>query len=182
MANAMLETRSTLGHSQRMRLNISSFQTGLELQMNSAQLQTGVVHRPVRRQEQYLTFTVDWSLQRYAEMDHFMDHLRQHFRYSLAVPSRMTFYYLPIKRSWEGIIDGVQRSAERFTPMYSRTYRMRLFEHDVRRSRFPVPPISSFTPVAADIDRTNDTLGGWYNFEQGQIAAPRRSILGGVME
>lgn len=182
MANAILQTRSTQGQTQRMRLNISSFETGLQLQMTSSQLQTGVAHRPIRKQEQYLTFTIDWSLQRFAEMEHFMDHIRQHFRYSLASPSRMTFYYLPIDRSWDGIIDGVQRSAERFKAMYTRTYRMRLFEPNVRHSKFPVQPVSSFTPVAADIDHMGGIAGGWYDFVQEQIMSQPRALPRGLVE
>lgn len=177
MANALLESRSRSGGLQRMKINISSFDVGLNLQVDTAQLQYGAVHRPIRVSEQMLSFSIDWSVQRKKEEEHFMRHILDHHKRSLISPSPMTLHYYGINRTFRGIIDGVQRSAQVTDVLKRKTYRMRLFSATPKVSKVnPLTAVGLPIPTATTVTHG---LNNWYDFVPEDQYSPVRRISRG---
>lgn len=161
--NTLIHTRDLSGEFTYTEVNISSFSVGADLQMDSIQLHDGVAHQPIRVSERYLTFTIDWPLHRQAEQDAFVENIRNHHRRSLTNPSVMIFNYIPEGIVYRGIIDAVQKSVDKSTIVYKRTYRMRLFTNR--------PKISSVAAQLSDYEfpiPTRNTVSSddsWYDFD-----------------
>jgi len=147
---------------------LQSVQTSSTLQFDETQLKSGVSYIPIRRNEQFLIFSVVWPLRRFNEMEDFSFSIRQHYNANLnqsqLVP--MTLIYYKNNLTFRGWIRQAQRGAIRFQDLYTRTFQMELImPTNGQAASTQTQSYSSFAPT----NKVQEEYGtGWYNISNSQ--------------
>lgn len=124
--NAFLIAYDRLGNRFRADFSISRFSFNHDLLLDSVQLKYGNAHRPVRVTKKTASFDIEWSQQRYSEMELFSETIRDHWIFCLdAITAPYMEFHFPAEDiSLKGLIEQVERGDTRFTNKYVRTYVM----------------------------------------------------------
>lgn len=145
-------------------LNITGFSLSKSLNVSTAQLRQGEVHRPIRTQGPSLTFTCEWSLAKYDQMEWVTDRIVEHFLLSMKNglnPPLMSLIYPPQAKVWTGIIEQAPRGDRRFTSKYVRTFTMRLISPNLVKAYSTVEGSSPLAPPSGPV--VPDYGEDWYS-------------------
>jgi len=126
--NALLTTYDLGGKQVHTPLWIVQFATDLNLQVDSAQLRRGFVHRPVRFSERFLTFTTIWNVADRPKYLKLGDKIKQHWalNFNEDRPTPMVFKYYGASKAWKGFIENWETHYAITDVVLSYTFNMRI--------------------------------------------------------
>ena len=152
---------------------INQFQTGIDIQIDSAQLRTKLSHRPVRFAERSLQFTTLWNV---ANRDKYLQlgaDIRAHWAANLneGRPTPMYLVYYGANKTFQGFIDNWETAFANTDVLLSYTFNMRILMTEIKRYPHPEAALhgvnSPFTPrpegIAPQPYEARDWGEGWYN-------------------
>lgn len=107
--NATLTTYDTSGNRVTTLLWLNQFATDLNMQLDSAQVRDGLIHRPIRMTERFLVFSTLWNVLDRPKYLDLIRKLREHWAYNLnqsrdLKPMKLVYY--GANKTWLGIIEG----------------------------------------------------------------------------
>lgn len=162
MGSAALFLRGVTGQSVAVELNHTGFDTGIELQVTSAQRRDGLTHYPIRKREQ--SISIDCIFASYEAAEAVSLKLHDHWRYCLSVddppPMLLVLKETPTWLSYRGFVEQAGRGDERFQAAYVRTYSMRLITAE-RPGVSEVTTNAPYLPTGRDV--TEYGMDAWYD-------------------
>jgi hypothetical protein len=136
--NATLTTNSTSG-SITTEIWLQSINTQTDTQFDDNQIKRGMSHRPIRRLENFLSFTAIWSLQHWDAMDQLQENIRKHYlMLASGDETPMTLIYPADNLTFQGWIENVEKQFIRFQDIFVRTYRMNILLPDYLSESFAI--------------------------------------------
>lgn len=126
--NALLTTRNLQGRAVENWLWMANFATDLNLQIDTAQLRSGLTYRPIRMAERFLTFTALWNVKDRDKYLQLVKNLRTHWAYNLNEEqlTPMTLAYYGANKTWRGFIENASVSYAVTDVILSYDFKMRL--------------------------------------------------------
>lgn len=126
--NALLTTRNLQGGAVENWLWMANFATDLNLQIDTAQLRSGLTYRPIRMAERFLTFTALWNVKDRDKYLQLVKNLRTHWAYNLNEEqlTPMTLAYYGANKTWRGFIENASVSYAVTDVILSYDFKMRL--------------------------------------------------------
>jgi hypothetical protein len=161
--NALLTTIGLGGQIVKTPLWMDQFSTDLNIQIDTGQLRTQLVFRPIRFTERFLTFNTIWNV---ADRDKYIalgKQLKEHWAVNLNEnnPTPMTLKYFGASKTWKGYIEnwGIAYAITDVVLKYQ--FRMRLLMTETQKySEITNPKGAPFAPTAGDLSNYGPD---WYS-------------------
>lgn len=163
--NALLTTRSLDGKAIENWLWLANFATDLNLQIDTAQLRSGLSYRPIRMAERSLVFTALWNVRDRDKYLKFVKNIRTHWAYNLNEDqlTPMTLAYYGANKTWNGFVENANVGYAVTDVILSYDFKMRLIMKQSDTVAEMLNPVSSPLSVyAADVY----SFPGFYKTDQ----------------
>lgn len=162
--NAFLVTHGRRGKNTT-PLWINQFATDLNLQLDSAQVKTGLIHRPIRLSERFLVFSTLWNVADRKEYVRLVAHIRAHWAFNLnenrLTPMRLS--YPGANKTWMGFIEGATIGYAVTDVVLTYQFQMRL----IPSTAGPISKVkgvsSPYSPTSADAHHFGSQ---WYKINE----------------
>lgn len=157
--NALLVTRTLDGAPVDNWLWMANFATDLNLQIDTAQLRSGLTYRPIRMAERFLTFTALWNVKNRDRYLQFVKNLRTHWTFNLNEEqlTPMTLTYYGANKTWRGFVENASVSYAVTDVILSYEFRMRLITKQSDSVAEMLNPLSSpLSSFASDVYAFSD--------------------------
>jgi len=166
--NANLATTDVDGRKVNNPLWLTSIYTDLNMQLSTSQLKKGIVYRPIRLTERFLTFSAVWNVRDRQKYVAFLRNIRNHWAYSLNVekPRPMQLTYYGAGKVFQGFIQkgDIGYTVQDVVLTYS--FQMRLVS-DTQNAK--IAKLSTFdSPIAPTIGTINRYGSDWYTVDEAQ--------------
>jgi len=165
--NTLLTTMTVEGNKRDTPLWISQFATDLNLQLDSAQVKTGLIHRPIRMTERFLVFSTLWNVADREKYVRLIDTLRQHWAFNLnenrLTPMRLRYY--GGNKTWHGFIENAAIGYAVTDVVLTYQFQMRL----IPSITGPISRVSGKSPFSPTAQDAKNFGTEWY--KQGEFIA-----------
>lgn len=177
--NATLTTHGN-GGSTRTPLWINQFSTDLNLQLDSAQLRTGLSHRPIRLAERYLTFGTLWNVDDRRKYEKLIDDIKSHWAHNMneELPTPMKLQYYGANKTWRGFIEGASIGYAVTDVVLTYQFTMRIIPDAADKYSKVVGIDAPWAPTSQDVKNFGT---GWYGEAQykDDLSKQRNEMGGG---
>lgn len=163
--NTTLTTFSAGGGRVRTPLWISQFSTDLNLQIDSAQLRTGLSHRPIRLTERFLVFSTLWNVADRRKYEDLIRKIKEHWAHNLNedLPSPMKLDYYGANKTWRGFIEAAQVGYAVTDVILTYQFQMRIIPDTADKVSKVIGGDAPYAPTSQDV---KDFGEGWYGQSQ----------------
>lgn len=159
--NAVLLTAGLEGGKIRTPLWINQFATDLNLQLDSAQLKTGLSHRPIRLSERFLVFSTLWNVIDRPKYEKLIRTIKEHWARNLNEerPTPMKLTYYGANKTWRGYIEGASIGYAVPDVILTYQFSMRIIPDVADKVSQVVGNDAPYAPTSQDVKNFGDA---WY--------------------
>lgn len=163
--NTTLTTRRLTGEAVRTPLWINQFSTDLNLQIDSAQLRSGLSHRPIRLAERFLTFSTLWNVADRKKYENLIQDLKTHWAFNLNedLPTPMRMDYYGANKRWRGFIEGASIGYAVTDVILTYQFSMRIIPDIADKYSKVVGGAAPYAPTTQDV---KDYGEAWYSLAE----------------
>lgn len=167
LGNALLITRNANGDKVKSYLWIAQFSTNLNLQIDTAQVKSGRIYRPIRMAERFLVFSTLWNVKDRPKYLELRNKIRGHWEASLDAlrPEPMQLIYYGGNKTWRGFIENIDIGYKVTDVILTYQFRMRLLTSQTD-NKFYAKMTNGKSPMAPTSSTVKDFGVDWYSADE----------------